>query len=955
MKRLLLISFLLFTGFQAFGQSLPFRTYSIENGLSEAVVYDLEQDDEGYLWIATGYGLNRFDGFTFQNYYEEDGLQDNRINTVYEDSRGLVWVGTVNGLNVVRDDSVFAMPEFDAVGQSSILKIFEDSSGDFWIATDGQGVWHFEENSNPTQYLSIHGLGSNRVRDIIEDPEGTLWFATRGGLTSLDDGNFRTFTTADGLLDDRLRDLALDENNRLWIATRGGLNLKQGDQFQSYTEEDGLVNNLIQSISADSQDGLWIGTEQGASYFKNNAFRNYTDDLGLPNNIIYSTMIDREDNIWFGTFGGGFSVFFGDFIQNFTVEEGLPNNVVTSITQDQQGAHWITTYGGGITRFDGNSFQNISTLDGLVDDKVYTATVDDQNRLLIGTRWGISIYIDGDFINYNEEELQSRKIRDITQHSNLKEYWIATYENGAFRFLDGEIERFTQEDGLASNTVLSVIEGDDGSFWFATYGGVSHLKDGTFTNYTTREGLPNNGVLDILKDSNGSIWVSTFNGIARFNGEDGFTSITTDDGLPDEVAYFIVQDDSGFFWIGTKEGVARFDYRRYISAPHHRKSDAFTMYTQDQGLVANEMNAGAVFKDRDGNLWLGSVGGVSRLNPQLVHRNRTPPKIHIENVQISGESTRPVDGLEVASDNHNVRFEYIGISFSAPSQVVYEYRLRGSGEGWQQTSDRFVRYPSLPSGEYTFEIRAKNSDGIWTSELTALNFSVSAPFWMQWWFIALVLAVIVGTFLFIYNYYRVKKMVDIERMRVRIASDLHDDVGSTLTEIALQSDFLQTTDLDRSFKESLNQIGKQSRKIVSSLDDIVWSIDARNDTLGDLTDRMQDYINNVLPHKEVSYQFEDINMAEKLTVSMKENLYLIFKEAINNIAKHSNASKVEVVLKNENGTFDLYIHDNGKGTVPEKKTGHGLRNMKMRAKRINADISFENKDGFTVHVSGNDM
>ncbi|MGK7368665.1 MAG: sensor histidine kinase, partial [Candidatus Halalkalibacterium sp. M3_1C_030] len=545
-----------------------------------------------------------------------------------------------------------------------------------------------------------------------------------------------------------------------------------------------------------------------------------------------------------------------------------------------------------------------------------------------------------------------RKIRAIEEADEGEGYWMGTYGEGILHLKDGTFRHLQEQDGLANNTVLSVEKDEEGAIWFATYGGVSRYKEGDFTNYTIRDGLPNNGILDILKDRDGNMWFSTFSGISMLS-DDGFITITEEEGLPDEVCYFILQDNSGIYWIGTKIGVVRFDYELYKEAVDDgERRKAFKLITQDQGLIANETNAGAGYKDENGILWFGTVGGLTRFDPEKAPVNNAPPKVHIENVSISGEPVENRRNVKISSENKNIGIEYIGISFSAPEQVLYEYRLRGSGEGWQQTNRRSVRYSALLPGDYTFQVRAQNNDGIWSEETASLSFTVMAPFWMQWWFVLLVLVVLIGIFLFIYNYYRVKKMVDIERMRVRIASDLHDDVGSALTEIALQSDFLQTTDVDEQVKQSLDQIGTQSRKIVSSLDDIVWSIDARNDTLGDLTDRMQDYINNMLPQKEVQYQFDDLDMDDKIPVSMKENLYLIFKEAVNNIAKHSDADKVEVVLKDRNGSFDLYIHDNGQGIKPERKSGQGLRNMKMRAKRIDAGIEFENEDGFTVHVFG---
>lgn len=929
-------------------QILPFRTYSIERGLSEAVVNDLMQDRDGYLWIGTSYGLNRFDGVNFKNYYTEDGLLNNKIYSLYEDNASQLWIGTGAGVNVMRQDSIQTLPVLKPLQSSTVLSIYQDSHNEYWFATDGQGVWHLDRRNNLTQYLEVHGMGSDRVRDIVEDSSGVLWFATREGLTKLENGNFRTFSKRHGLPDDRLRDLLLKEDGSLWVASRGGVCRVENEIKQCYTEQDGLVNNRIQSISEDERGNLWLGTEEGASYFANGTFTNYSVNEGLSNNIIYATHYDREGNIWFGTFGGGVSIFLGDHFKSYTVEQGLPNNVVTSITEDRSGNYWVSTYGGGVSKIRDNQFTNLSNKDGLVDNKVYTLETGNEDQLLIGTRWGLSIYDGNSFYNYDESELPYRKIRAVLDPENSTGLWLGTYGEGLLHYEDGKFRQYTEEDGLPNNIVMSLEETSDGSIWIATYGGVSKFKEGTFTNYSIQDGLPNNGVLDILKDGSGELWFATYGGISHY-ADGQFETVTPEDGLPDEVAYFIEQDDRGIYWIGSNKGVIRFDYEAFNSEEPSERARAFKLITQDQGLVANEMNAGASYKDSRGRLWFGSVGGVTVFDPAKEVIKPTAPNVHLENVRVSGETVPMKAPLEIGSDNQNITFEFIGISFSAPEQVRYRYRLKNSGEGWQQTSQRSVRYSALMPGEYTFEVKAQSSDSRWSSKTARISFTVLAPFWLQWWFIALVGVALIGIMLFIYNYYRVRKMVEIERMRVRIASDLHDDVGSALTEIALQSDFLQTMEVSDNLQESLQQIGTQSRKIVSSLDDIVWSIDARNDTMGDLTDRMQDYVNNVLPDKEIGYHFEG-DMQERLTVSLKENLYLIFKEAINNISKHSNADKVDITLSTNGNGFLMSIRDNGTTASNERKTGQGLHNMKMRAKRVDANITFSNSDGFEVRV-----
>lgn len=934
----------------ATAQVYPFRNYSIADGLSESVVNDIAQDANGYLWIATGYGLNRFDGLSFKNYFKEEGLQSNEILSLFIDNKEQVWVGTESGINVIRNDSIKTLSILQPLSSSSILAIYQGHYGEYWIGTENNGLWHLNYENILRQYSTVNGLANNTVRAIVEDSTGALWFGTANGLTRLFDGNFRSFTTADGLVANNIYDLAVDKNGALWIATQAGLSRLSEGQFTNFTQEDGLLSNHLRTVAVDDKSSLWIGTEEGLSHYENGKFVNYSIKDGLVNNIIYTIFLDREANVWFGTFGGGISLFLGKKFINYTIGTGLPDNMISAITADDKGNHWIGTFGGGLAKLNDGGVEVLGTEAGLGDDKIYTVLYDSKGRLLVGTEAGFSIYQNNHFTNYGFDKLGFKKVRDIEEVEAKNVYWLATYGWGAVKFKNGQFTTYTETDGLADNTALAVEEGHDGSIWFATYGGVSRLKDGMFTNFTIENGLPNNGVMDITITQSGQVWVSTNGGIARFKNE-GFEAVTLEDGLPDAKCYFIIEGKPGIIWVGANDGVIRFDTQAYFrTTDENEKHAAFKLFTDKQGLVAHEMNAGAVYKDKNGVLWFGTVGGLTCFKPELFSGSDIPPTINIAGVETSGIAVEEWGNLNIPSAERNITVQFVGIDFSAPHQMMYKYRLKNSGEAWQFTNQRQVRYSSLLPGDYQFVVKARNSSGLWSQNAATLTFTVLAPFWFTWWFILLVIIVLVGLIAFIYNYYRVKKMVDIERMRVRIASDLHDDVGSSLTEIALQSDFLQTTDASNELKESVKQIGSQSRKIVSALDDIVWSIDARNDAIGDLTDRMQDYTNTVLTNREVKFHFEGLNMDEKLKVQRKENLYLIFKEAVNNIAKHSNASMVTVKLTVDVDNFELLVHDNGTKIKNQRKSGQGLHNMNMRAERIDASVIFINENGFTVKV-----
>ncbi len=935
----------------SWSQTYPFRTYSIEDGLSESVVNDLIQDDEGYLWFATGYGLNRFDGIVFEAFFEESGLNHSRILSLYEARDGKIWIGTAAGVNYIEGDSVYSPTGFESLANSEVISIFEDSEGHLWFGTDGDGVWHYLGDGELDLYSTSQGFINNQIRAIAQSENGDIWFATRNGLTLLRNGNLQTFTTQDGLPENRIRDLGIDSNGIIWIATREGISRFNGAVFQNFGMNEGLIDSRVQSLSISEDGSIWLGTEGGVSRFSEGSFKNFTSTQGLSNDIVYSSTIDREGNVWFGTFGGGVSLFLGDYFENYNTDSGLSNNLVTSIAEDKDGKLWLATYGGGLMSRTETGFDYLNIHNGLLDDRVYHLSLDSKDRLWIGMRDGLGYLENGRIKQFNSSEFPFRKVRDVMEASDGV-YWISTYDEGLIKFNGSTYEAITQEDGLPSNTVLKTIEDEDGSIWVATYGGVAKIDGEEITIYSIQQGVPNNGVMSIIMDNNNTVWISTFGGIAWFDGV-RFISITDEDGLPDKVCYFISQDKSGLFWIGTTAGIVRLDVQKYYSEIGEDREQSIQVITREQGLVSDEMNLGAVFEDSEGHLWFGSVEGVSHFDPTVYKGNQVPPKVHLLEFTASGKQYETY-GLDLDNNSNFVEIDYAGLNFTAPNQVVYEYRMSNIDPDWQRTTARSVRYPSLPPGEYFFQVHARNSSGVWSDDMVIIRFSIDPPFWMSWWFITLIVLAITGIIYLFYRNYQIMKMVDIERMRVRIASDLHDDVGASLTEIALQSDFLQASHVEKEFKESLTQIGKQCRRVVTSLDDIVWSIDARNDTLGDLTDRMQDYIINVLEPKnfQVTYDFEELRMDNKLPVPVKENLYLIFKEAVNNIAKYSNGDKVEVSMESENGEYKFRIYDNGTTGKGLKKTGHGLRNMEMRAQRIGGNFNFEDKDGFTVILKG---
>ena len=933
-------------------QVQQFRNYSAESGLSQSVVLSIAQDNRGYLWVATEVGLNRFDGTQFTAFYQEHGLPSNRVNVVYSDNTESLWAGTDMGI-VRWNGNHFETPAIaDTLSGIPITSIFQDSKNRLWIGTEGFGVWLID-GSSIKAYKSTNGLSGDRVREVIETANGLIWIGTREGLTVINpNGSMKIWTESHGLPDNRVRSLTIDPLGRLWVGTRSGIAIFRNQIITDrITTDDGLVNNMVKKVVFDHFNQAWVTTEEGFSIIDGDEYINLGLEDGFGSSIFNTVYHDREGNIWIGTFGAGVFRYLGERFETMTVRDGLADNMVTAIRKTANDL-WISTYGGGVTQLTNGINRLWNSSNGLVDERVFDLHVDSSGALWIATRNGINIIRDGKISSLTVENgLPFRIIRTITADPDGS-LWFGTDGGGLIHLRNGMFENITTTEGLIHNTIRSVKFASDGSMWIGSYGGLNHFHNGVHKHFTSSDGLANNIVLDVLTDSDGSVWAATFGGLSHL--KDGiFSNYTVANGLPSDVIYLIHKDIYDNYWIGTTRGLVRFrtDNLDGNGIP------IFKRYTTDYGLSADELNRGAVF-GRGDTLWFGTVGGLS-----IYYRDRDPetnfrPPIYLEQVRVFDQVVTDLDDVSLGFRDNSLWFDYTALSYSAPEKLTYEYRLHPIDSEWLPTDQKSVRYAGLPSGDYIFEVRARSNDGQWSEQPAVLDFTIRPPFYSTWWFRLILIVSFIGLIAFLYNYYRVNKQVDLERMRVRIASDLHDDVGASLTEIALQTDFLQAYPIPDSLKYPLQQIGETSRRIVTTMDDIVWSIDARNDTVGDLTDRMQDYARNLLSNSGISYDFifEHLDTNHSLPVEVRQNVYLIFKEMINNAAKHSKATHIDVRLSRHNNSSSMFIKDNGVGLANQtRKTGHGLKNLRLRAERINANIEFIDRDGFGIELTGKNI
>jgi signal transduction histidine kinase len=411
-------------------------------------------------------------------------------------------------------------------------------------------------------------------------------------------------------------------------------------------------------------------------------------------------------------------------------------------------------------------------------------------------------------------------------------------------------------------------------------------------------------------------------------------------------------DEQDNLWLSTNHGLVKFDTRR----------GKFQSYDVNDGLQSNEFNTGAYFQNQSGEMFFGGVNGFTVFHPAQIQNNPYRPPVVLtafkkfDKAAELDSAIAAIKCLELSYKENFFAFEFAALDYTAPEKNRYAYRLEGFDRNWVEAgARRYASYTNLDPDAYVFRVKGSNNDGLWNETGAAVKIIITPPIWKTWWFRILAASSIIGLLGLIYRY-RVNRLLEMERLRVRIASDLHDDIGATLTKISLHSELIQESADPDEVRGSLRKIGAMSRELVTTMSDIVWSIDARNDTLGNLVDRMRDFATGVLSVQTTAIDFHcaGLDMQKKLPVNFRQNIYLIFKEAINNIAKHAEASHVDVEIKNINGHFNMAIRDDGKGWRENdytKLSGHGLRNMKMRAARIGGDLNISRNGGCTVSLT----
>lgn len=952
----------------SYAQIYPFDHYTSEDGLLANYVLALCNDSRGYLWIGTNDGLSVYDGDAFRNYTVADGLAFSRVNCIIESARSprTLWIGTNGGGVSKFENGAFRTYRIGSNRWSNLVSaLLEDQSGTLWCGTV-DGLYKLVDDAfEPFPPLGHVGT----VLGIVQSPEGSLWVAAADRLFLLSPHGAPprrvNITLRSG---DTFESIFVDGDSTVWLGTAAGDILQLRRERIVYRT---LIEKTGISFFMDDHDRFLVGTAKGVySLGKKgtSAYPLYSRATGLPEDITSTGLCDREGNLWFGLQSKGVAKLANRSVVTVPFRDMTfaPNG--SSGAVDGQGHLWIVSPN-GLTemwkRKEGSWATSAHAMRQASQRlRPSTVLVESASRLWVG-------YENGDIASF---AITGRDQRP----SSLKplQHWKvgSGYPRAAplFMFLDRDgllwcsmsnsrgvylfdpnrkgplLRIYTADDGMPDNSVRAIFEDRDGNLWFGGYdNGLIVLSSkskltGRGRRFTTADGLPNLSIRSMVQDSDGIIWVGTrYGGLASFR-DSAFHAVALKEGLLSTAVWSMTVDAEHRHWIGTQLGLQEMKTAPSISFSSKKELAGHPVY------ACGEIGQGV--------LWLVTDAGLIFYDSAHDRPDTASPPIYISHLRVNGIETVPRAAMEFGFDENNLTIDVIGISFRDEKSVRYQYRLVGSDTSWSSpTEHHSVVFATLSPGSYTFMARALNRDGIVSAQPVNFYFTILPPLWRRWWFVGLSI-LIVGGVMFLIVRSQVGRLLEIERIRSRIATDLHDDVGAGLTRIAILSSVAERellrrgkgAEARRHGTETLKKIGDTARELVDTMSDVVWSLEWQDASLERLVNRLRSFAMEACDAANIAVRFsvDQKVMALRFTPEGLRNILLCAKEAVTNVVRHSRCTQASVDFALRASALSLTVVDNGMGFPSNLKgEGRGLGNMRKRAERAGGSFSLTSAPG----------
>ncbi|MFO7736642.1 MAG: two-component regulator propeller domain-containing protein [bacterium] len=777
---------------------LVHKTYSIENNLPQNSIYDITQDNDGFLWIATAEGLARFDGHSFITFgsWNTEALKSSHVSALLRTDEGDLLIGLKRG-GIVSKSPEDVFTHISATEAMSISSMSQ--YGDVIVAgTYGNGLYRIENND----VLPIEPADAGNMLSSIYDCEvvtdGTIWVATDNGVFLIsEDGELKKrYTTDSGLSGNLVRTIYRDSKDRMWLGTsKNGITRIDGDIFTVFSKKDGLLSEKVFSIAEDAWNNLMVGTANGLNMInEEDSILTFSGPEKISSQYIRTLYGDRGGNLWVGTFGNGLHLFREGHFTTFTTSDGLSSDRIFSIEQTKDKTIWAGTYLSGLNYRKDGVFYPFD----LSPDKSFgvTALYSDGEFLRVGT------YAEGIFsINISDRSVRTHKsfpenqqIVSVIYRDAEDTLWTGGYNPPIMKF-DGEsFKALSNEFPLGDETVIrDIFEKEKGFLWFvAEHSGiVEYEKDNGFSYLPAWKNLEKKvAFTDVFKDSKGNIWLgSNENGLAFYDSQKKkFIFITKKDGLSSNIVHKITEDNQKTLWLTTNTGISNIsieNLENFIKNPSEKLSVRF--FSKSEGIKNPEFVGGlqsSSMKAEDGTLWFATIGGIAFHDPEHSLPHSTPPDVILEKISVERKKFSFNDDIVLDPYDRNLSISFTAPFFSSPDDISFFYKLEGFDRDWHKADfSRTARYSSLPAGEYTFSVKAFISSLNISIPPTTVSITKKPRFYESFWFFIILFA---GSFSVGFIVYKI-------RMRgiVNINKELNEIINIKDEELREVEDELQ--------------------------------------------------------------------------------------------------------------------------------------------------------------------
>jgi signal transduction histidine kinase/ligand-binding sensor domain-containing protein len=967
-----------------------FVTYDPANvpALAHARVRRLSVDDQGTLYINTYYGsLTSFRKGVFASEWTGHEEKDPDVTLVSSDSNQVTFLLHRGSLRRRLPSAAAGtgwedlVPASRAVGTLCVA----DGRGGIWYRGADRWLWKLTGDTF-ARVPPEAGLAGTQVDCLVTDARGRLWAATDQGIARQVGVRFEMVTPTNGEPVSDVAALSINKDGSYWAIVNGRVRAARDHRW--VREAAALCNVFTGTLSRlgaqpDHRGGVWLHEYQHGLFHVDAAGRvlHFDEALGFPGDRINCFFEDREGDWWAGLDAGGLVRIRERRFQTVTAGSALAAKPAKSVCEDAAGTVWMATLGAGVESWPAETALNIPPPPGDSGmDFAFCVYPDQAGRLWVSAGQEDLYVIDA--AGYRRVTPSVHGVKTILA-DHTGRLWAGT-KNGLFERKATGPGVFQLNPSTGRADVRALAEDASGNLWVGSEDGTLFrvTETGTATFHPDEKTNSAQAIWSLWPDADGSVWVGTFRGGLLHFQNGAFTRFGQREGLPDNVIGQILDDGQGNLWLGSHQGIFRVakqalaDYSRAAGKPI-----PWVAYGRSDGLPSLECSGGyqpAAWRGRDGRLWFATLHGVVSVQPADLHPNLRPPTVVIEDLLLDGHSLASTDEspdslenpaetglnhekpLVIPPGKHQFEFQYTGISLVSSDRVKFRYQLENEDAGWVDAgSRRSVQYGYLPPGKYQFHVIACNNDGVWNNTGDTLKFIVQPHFYQTWSFqvlagilgVGLVFGIVRQTTLMRLRRKMEQQMEKLERQhvlereRTRIAKDIHDDLGASLTLIAVLGDLAKKEKTG----DRIEKMSGMARQAVKSLDEIVWAVNPRNDTLAHLIDYAGQFATDYLRDAGIRclLDFPEQSPVREVPANVRHNLFLVVKEALQNIVKHARATEVWLRITTSPQSLKIVVEDNGCGfdQPPENALADGLRNMRQRLAEIQAYCQIQSRPG----------